>query len=70
MELECDNVLLVETLLASEAANSRMVELRLIYGLLCRRWKVRIKHVRIIQNEVADHMTKLARTRPPKVTNI
>ncbi|MFQ6660555.1 hypothetical protein Gotur_029032 [Gossypium turneri] len=35
LDLECDNALLVETLLAGGAANSRMVELRLIHQLLC-----------------------------------
>ncbi|MBA0818742.1 hypothetical protein Gohar_019516, partial [Gossypium harknessii] len=64
VELECDNALLVETLLVGGATNSRMVELELIYGLLYRRWKVRIRYVPSAQNEVVDHMAKLDRTRP------
>ncbi|MBA0625984.1 hypothetical protein Godav_003722 [Gossypium davidsonii] len=64
VELECHNALLVETLLVGGATNSRMVELELIYGLLYRRWKVRIRYVPSAQNDVVDHMAKLDRTRP------
>ncbi|KAH1057400.1 hypothetical protein J1N35_035465 [Gossypium stocksii] len=36
VKVECDNTLLVESLLASESVNNRMVELRLIHGILNR----------------------------------
>ncbi|MBA0874949.1 hypothetical protein Goshw_024425, partial [Gossypium schwendimanii] len=39
LDIECDNALLVESLLDGGAANSKMVELRLIHQLLCRSWK-------------------------------
>ncbi|MBA0722572.1 hypothetical protein Golax_003233, partial [Gossypium laxum] len=64
VELECHNALPVETPLVGRATNSRMVELELIYGILYRRWKVRIRYVPSAQNEVVDHMAKLDRTRP------
>ncbi|MBA0632510.1 hypothetical protein Godav_001236, partial [Gossypium davidsonii] len=39
LDLECDNALLVESLLDGGATNSKMVELRLIHQILCRSWK-------------------------------
>ncbi|KAK5803763.1 hypothetical protein PVK06_031412 [Gossypium arboreum] len=60
VEIECDNALLVESLLANGYANSKMVELLLIHSILNREWKVRIHHVPRSQNMVADHMTRLA----------
>ncbi|MBA0613425.1 hypothetical protein Godav_013864 [Gossypium davidsonii] len=38
LELECDNALLVETILVGGAADSNLIELRLIYRLLNRNW--------------------------------
>lgn len=40
IELECDNALLVESLLAGNATSSQMVELRLIQGMMHQEWKV------------------------------
>ncbi|XP_016673107.1 uncharacterized protein [Gossypium hirsutum] len=45
VEVECDNALLVESLLVGGYVNSKMVKLRLIRGILNREWKVRIRHV-------------------------
>ncbi|KAK5839197.1 hypothetical protein PVK06_007967 [Gossypium arboreum] len=39
LELECDNALLVETILVGGVADSNMTELRLIYRLLNWNWK-------------------------------
>ncbi|MBA0747415.1 hypothetical protein Gogos_004329 [Gossypium gossypioides] len=36
VEVECDNTLLVESLLAGGSVNNRMVERRLIHGILNR----------------------------------
>ncbi|KAG8482578.1 hypothetical protein CXB51_024192 [Gossypium anomalum] len=44
IDMECDNALLVETILASGAASSRMMELRLIHMLLTQNWKVHTHH--------------------------
>ncbi|KAH1130708.1 hypothetical protein J1N35_002086 [Gossypium stocksii] len=67
VEVECDNALLVESLLAGGSINSRMVELRLIHGILNCEWKVRIRHVPRSQNAVADHMARLAISGPPSL---
>ncbi|MBA0846747.1 hypothetical protein Goshw_006773, partial [Gossypium schwendimanii] len=58
-ELECDNALVVETILASGAGISLLLELRLISKLLCRNWKVRLQHIPREHNRVADWITKL-----------
>ncbi|MBA0770378.1 hypothetical protein Gotri_019027, partial [Gossypium trilobum] len=34
LELECDNALLIEIILAGGAANSKLTELRLIHNML------------------------------------
>ncbi|KAK5834348.1 hypothetical protein PVK06_018225 [Gossypium arboreum] len=59
-ELECNNALLVELILAGGIANSKLGELRLIHYLLKRDWKVRFRHVSRSQNKVAGHMAKTA----------
>lgn len=56
IELECDNALLVELLLAGWHADNRLVELSLAPQLLSKNWKVRICHIPRSLNEVADHM--------------
>lgn len=37
VEVECDNALLIELLLSGGGTNSILIELRLLYKLLCRR---------------------------------
>ncbi|MBA0858225.1 hypothetical protein Goshw_023115 [Gossypium schwendimanii] len=59
VEVECDNVLVVETILAGGAVNSRMSELRIIHQLLSRDWRVRLRHISRDHNKVTDHMTRL-----------
>ncbi|MBA0712875.1 hypothetical protein Golax_011947 [Gossypium laxum] len=59
VEVECDNVLVVETILAGGAVNSRMSELRIIHQLLGRDWRVRLRHISRDHNRVTDHMTRL-----------
>ncbi|KAH1115691.1 hypothetical protein J1N35_009069 [Gossypium stocksii] len=58
LEIECDNALLVESVLTRNAANSNLVELRLINVYLKRNWKTRIHHILRSQNMVADQMAK------------
>ncbi|MBA0682342.1 hypothetical protein Goari_024069, partial [Gossypium aridum] len=62
LELECDNALLVETILVGGAADSNLTELRLIYRLLNRNWKVHIRHIPRTHNKVADHLAKCTAT--------
>ncbi|KAH1056517.1 hypothetical protein J1N35_034582 [Gossypium stocksii] len=45
LELDCDNGLLIETILARGATNSRMTELRLLHSMLICPWEVRVKHI-------------------------
>ncbi|KAK5834266.1 hypothetical protein PVK06_018143 [Gossypium arboreum] len=58
INVECDHVLLVETILVGGAASSRMVELKFIHLLLNRNWKVHFRHIVRSQNKVTDQMTK------------
>ncbi|MBA0743215.1 hypothetical protein Gogos_005923 [Gossypium gossypioides] len=67
VEVECDNVLLVESLLIDGSINSRMVELRLIHGILNREWNVRIRHVPRSQNAIIDYMAKFVISGPPSL---
>lgn len=60
LDLECDNALMVESFLAGGVANSRMMELCLIHQLLCRNWKVQVRHISSSHCEVIDHMAKTA----------
>ncbi|MBA0855139.1 hypothetical protein Goshw_009665, partial [Gossypium schwendimanii] len=39
LELECDDTLLIEIILAGGAVNSRLTELRLIHYMLIRSWE-------------------------------
>ncbi|KAK5837863.1 hypothetical protein PVK06_006590 [Gossypium arboreum] len=57
--LNYDNVLLVESLLASNATSTKMVELCLIHGMMHQEWEIRLRHVLRSQNEVADCMAKM-----------
>ncbi|MBA0658032.1 hypothetical protein Goklo_010275, partial [Gossypium klotzschianum] len=46
------------SVLEGGAVNSSMVELCLLHCLLDSNWKVRVRHVPIVHNEVTDHMAK------------
>ncbi|KAH1063691.1 hypothetical protein J1N35_028678 [Gossypium stocksii] len=67
IEVECDNAFLVESLLADGSVNSRMVKLRLIYGILNREWKVYIHHILKSQNAVTGYMARLTIFGPPSL---
>ncbi|KAK5772131.1 hypothetical protein PVK06_048402 [Gossypium arboreum] len=54
IEVECDNVLLVKLLLAGDDANSNLVELRHLHW----KWEVRMSHIPMEYNGIADYMTK------------
>ncbi|KAG8479054.1 hypothetical protein CXB51_029680 [Gossypium anomalum] len=56
LEIECDNALLVESVLKGSAASSNLVELHLINVYLKRNWKTRIRHISRSQNMAADQM--------------
>ncbi|MBA0735011.1 hypothetical protein Gogos_018896 [Gossypium gossypioides] len=56
--MECDNALLVESVLTGSAVSSNLVELYLINGYLRRNWKTRIRHIHRSQNMTVDQMTK------------
>ncbi|MBA0665115.1 hypothetical protein Goklo_005024 [Gossypium klotzschianum] len=58
LEVECDNALLVELILAGGAVDSHLTEMCLIHHLLSRNWKVLVHHIPRSQNTVADHMAK------------
>ncbi|KAK5825353.1 hypothetical protein PVK06_020177 [Gossypium arboreum] len=58
LELECDNGLLVETILAEGATDSRMTELRLLHSMFICPWEVRVRHIPQAQNIVVDQLTK------------
>ncbi|MBA0795705.1 hypothetical protein Gohar_006547 [Gossypium harknessii] len=59
LKFECDNTLLIEIILATCAADSRLTELRLIHNMLIRPWEVRVRHIPQAQNIVVDHLTKI-----------
>ncbi|MBA0762820.1 hypothetical protein Gotri_012384 [Gossypium trilobum] len=59
LKFECDNTLLIEIILASGVADSRLTELRLIHNMLIRPWEVRVRHIPQAQNIVVDHLTKI-----------
>ncbi|MBA0799317.1 hypothetical protein Gohar_009840 [Gossypium harknessii] len=63
LEIECDNALLVETIVASGAADSKMLELHTIHRMIHLNWKVCIHHIPRAHNVVADHMTKVTAIR-------
>ncbi|MBA0553616.1 hypothetical protein Golob_012786 [Gossypium lobatum] len=44
LKFECGNTLLIEIILASGAADSRLTELRLIHNMLIRPWEVRVTY--------------------------
>lgn len=58
--MECDNALLVKTILVGGATSSRMTKLQLIHLLLSRNWIVRFCQISRSQNKVADQMVKCA----------
>lgn len=58
LEIECDNVLLVESFFAGNTANNDVVELRLINEYLNRDWKIRCRHIPRSQNMAIDRMAK------------
>ncbi|MBA0684863.1 hypothetical protein Goari_026414, partial [Gossypium aridum] len=60
VELASDNGVLMESITAGCAADSNLVEQRLLSQLLRRNWSVRLHHVRRTANRAADHMAKLA----------
>ncbi|MBA0726700.1 hypothetical protein Golax_002510, partial [Gossypium laxum] len=58
LELECDNTLLVETLLASGAANSSLAILSLVNFLFRRKREKRFRHIPRSQNATANQIAK------------
>ncbi|MBA0678932.1 hypothetical protein Goari_020249, partial [Gossypium aridum] len=58
LEIECDNALLVESVLMGGAASSKLVKLHLINAYLKRNWKTRIRHIPRSQKMAADRMAK------------
>ncbi|KAH1089930.1 hypothetical protein J1N35_017187 [Gossypium stocksii] len=59
LKVECDKALVVETILAGDATNSRMSELRLIYQLLERDWRVCFRYILRDLNKIVNHIAKL-----------
>ncbi|XP_052477142.1 uncharacterized protein LOC105797561 [Gossypium raimondii] len=60
VELESDNALLVELMLAGNSTASHIAELRAFHKILHRNWKVHIRHIPKAPNEVVDFMAKHA----------
>ncbi|MBA0613945.1 hypothetical protein Godav_014299, partial [Gossypium davidsonii] len=58
LELECDNGLLVETIIAGGAVDRRITTLRLLHSMLIRPWEVRVRHIPRAQNTVAEQLIK------------
>ncbi|KAK5803284.1 hypothetical protein PVK06_030929 [Gossypium arboreum] len=67
LELEYDNALLVETLLAGRVTNSSLVELRLINCIFRRTWKIRRRHIPKNQNAIANQMAKYINNGTPNL---
>lgn len=57
-----NNVLLVETILADGAADSKIIKLHIIHCMIHQTWKVYIHHISRAQNTDADYMTKFKAT--------
>ncbi|MBA0848931.1 hypothetical protein Goshw_008843 [Gossypium schwendimanii] len=62
LEVECDNALLVELILAGRAADSHLTEMCLIHHLVSRNWKILVRLTSRSQNTVVDHMAKCMAT--------
>ncbi|MBA0705500.1 hypothetical protein Golax_017691, partial [Gossypium laxum] len=62
LEVECDNAILVELILAGRAADSHLTEMRLIHHLLSWNWKILVRLNSRSQNTVVDHMAKCMAT--------
>ncbi|XP_012481099.1 uncharacterized protein LOC105795995 [Gossypium raimondii] len=58
LELECDNGLLVETIIAGGAVDRRITTLRLLHSMLIRPWEVCVRHIPRAQNTVAEQLIK------------
>ncbi|MBA0868392.1 hypothetical protein Goshw_012773 [Gossypium schwendimanii] len=58
LEIECNDALLVESVLIGRAASSNLVELRFINCYLNRNLKTRISHILRFQNMATDQMAK------------
>ncbi|KAK5795011.1 hypothetical protein PVK06_036265 [Gossypium arboreum] len=67
LEVECDNALLVELILAGGVAYSHLTEMYLIHHLLSRNWKVLVRHILMSQTIVANHMAKCMMTNSTKI---
>ncbi|MBA0674705.1 hypothetical protein Goari_016286, partial [Gossypium aridum] len=59
VEVECNNSLVIETILAGGVANSKISELYLIHQLLGCNWRVRLRYILRDHDKVVDHMAKL-----------
>ncbi|KAK5834618.1 hypothetical protein PVK06_010294 [Gossypium arboreum] len=59
-DLECDNVMVIKSILVGEIVVNRMTKLQLVDQLLKRNWSVRVRHIPRDHNKVVDHMAKLA----------
>ncbi|MBA0793474.1 hypothetical protein Gohar_017875 [Gossypium harknessii] len=54
LDLECDNAMVVELILAGGIAVNRMTKLRLIDQILKCKWSVQIRHIPRDHNKVVD----------------
>lgn len=59
VELECDNSLLVKSIIAGGAVVSKMMELRLLHGMLIRPWVVRLCYIPGTQNAMMDCLAEI-----------
>lgn len=62
LEVDCDNALLMKTILAEKGKDSNMVELHLIYNLLNYNWKIFFRHISRLQNKITEHIIKFMAT--------
>lgn len=59
VEMEGDNSLLIESILVGSVVDRKMMELRLVHGMLIRPWVVRIRHIPRTKNAIVDCLTKI-----------
>lgn len=70
VELECNNSLLVESILVGAAATSGMVELQMLHDMLVRPCVVHLRHIPLSQNAVADCLAKLVNSTMAQLTTM
>ncbi|MBA0757381.1 hypothetical protein Gotri_020484 [Gossypium trilobum] len=59
LEIDCDNVFLVETIVTGEAADNKMMKLRSIHRMINLSWKVCIRHIPSAHNVAVDQWLRL-----------